>query len=402
MQKKRKQYYLIGTVIMLLLSIICSLIFVQGNMNRIAEKKHFESVYLDTSIDYIVPGPSPEQVAELENDDSNGIYSVTPYYETITASVINGSPTGGTTILLPHAEKTVFTPYGSSRIVQGEKNVTTGCAIADQEFVDRFHCKVGDSVIINILGKDFIYKLTSISATNTYYSDGTIALVLTKEDADFLVENGLRYSAAYISASDLDVCEQFLTTEYKPLSRLRERSEFEDEDTYNRHLANFNEADWSKEVTNCQANYETLSVKYDNVQTSMWVNILIMIALIAIIIIGFNVFLLTNDTIKGFMKSFLIKKSGTKDEIKSFYKSSIILDCAVFALTFIVLYIIIASSAKLNAWGIQIFNLIIPIAAAIISSIIMIICSERYVENHYRVKIKKMEDETEEIQVEVS
>ena len=48
------------------------------------------------------------------------------------------------------------------------------------------------------------------------------------------------------------------------------------EDVYNQHLQNFNDADWSKEITNCQENYKVLSVKYENVQTGIWTNIIIM------------------------------------------------------------------------------------------------------------------------------
>ena len=91
MKKKRNQcYLLLGTIIMLLVAYLCSLLFVKGNLEQTARKSSFESIYANTTIDYIVPGPSYSQVDELENTSGNGINTVTPYYETTTSVEIGG------------------------------------------------------------------------------------------------------------------------------------------------------------------------------------------------------------------------------------------------------------------------------------------------------------------------
>lgn len=59
----------------------------------------------------------------------------------------------------------------------------------------------------------------------------------------------LLYSGAYISASDRSQCEYYLRTEYKPLGRLKDRSEFDTEEAYLRHYENFMSASYSNELT---------------------------------------------------------------------------------------------------------------------------------------------------------
>ena len=190
-------------------------------------------------------------------------------------------------------------------------------------------------------------------------------------------------------------------SEYKPLSRLKDRAEFDSEEVYNQHVQNFNEADWSKEITNCQENYKALSVKYENVEESIWRNIVIMAVIIAVVIIVFNAILLTNGGIKGFMKALLVKKSGTKDDIKAFYKQGISANVIVFCLACAGMYIFLAHQARVSLLGLQSMNCIIPIVTAIIFSVIMIGISRGYIEKHYKVKIVKRKDSTEEVQVEV-
>ena len=226
-------------------------------------------------------------------------------------------------------------------------------------------------------------------------------MILTEDVAHQFEEAGIKYSAAYISADDAAACEAYLYSEYKPLSRLKDRSEFDSEDVYNQHLQNFNDADWSKEITNCQENYKVLSVKYENVQTGIWTNIIIMAIIVGLVIIVFNAVLLTNSDMKSFMKAFLVKKSGTKEAVKAFYKSGITANAVVFCVACASLYVLLATRAHISLLDLQALNCIVPMLTAIIVSAIMIGVSGRYVEKHYKVKVIKKKDSTEEVQVEV-
>ena len=402
MKKKRNQcYLLLGTLIMLLVACLCSFVFVKGNLEQAAKKNSFESIYVNTTIDYIVPGPSNSQIDELESTEGNGIKAVTPYYETATAIEINGRSVNGTSIIFPFAEKMQYTPYGSARITNGATDLKGGDAIVDQAYLDKVGCGIGDNVSINIGDREHTFKITSVAETNTYYNNGTIALILTDDVARQFDEAGIKYSAAYISADDVAACEAYLYSKYKPLSRLKDPSEFDSEDVYNQHLQNFNDADWSKEITNCQENYKVLSVKYDNVQTGIWTNIIIMAIIVGIVIIVFNAVLLTNSEMKSFMKAFLVKKSGTKDAVKAFYKSGITANAIVFCIASAALYIFLATQAHISLLDLQVLNCIVPMLTAIIVSVIMAGVCRGYVEKHYKVRVIKKKDLTEEVQVEV-
>lgn len=402
MKKKRNQcYLLLGTIIMLLVACLCSLVFVKGNLEQAAKKNSFESIYVNTTIDYIVPGPSNSQIDELESTEGNGIKAVTPYYETTTAIDINGRSVNGTSILFPFTEKMNYTPYGSARITNGATELKGGDAVVDQAYHDKVGCGIGDNVSISIGDREYTFKITSVAETNTYYNNGTIALILTEDVVHQFEEAGIKYSAAYISADDAAACEAYLYSEYKPLSRLKDRSEFDSEDVYNQHLQNFNNADWSKEITNCQENYKVLSVKYENVQTGIWTNIIIMAIIVGLVIIVFNAVLLMNSDMKSFMKAFLVKKSGTKEAVKAFYKSGITTNAIVFCIACAALYVLLATRAHISLLDLQALNCIVPMLTAIIVSAIMIGVSGRYVEKHYKVKVIKKKDLTEEVQVEV-
>ena len=402
MKKKRNRcYLLLGTIIMLFVSCFCSFVFVKGNLEQAAKKNSFESIYVNTTIDYIVPGPSNSQIDELESTDGNGIKAVTPYYETTTAIDINGRTVNGTSIIFPFAEKMNYTPYGFARITSGAKDLKGGEAVVDKAYLDKVGCGIGDSVLISIGDQEYTFRITSVAETNTYYNNGTIALILKEDVSHQIEEAGIKYSAAYIAADDVAACEEYLYSEYKPLSRLKDRSEFDSEDVYNQHLKNFNDADWSKEITNCQENYKVLSVKYENVQMGIWINIIIMAIIVGLVVIVFNSVLLTNNEMKSFMKAFLVKKSGTKDAVKDFYKTGIIANMIVFCIASLALYIFLAEQAHVSLLDFQIVNYAVPVLTAIIISIIMIGVSAGYVEKHYKVRVLKKKDSTEEVQVEV-
>ena len=215
MKKKHIQcYLLLGTFILLLVACLCSFVFVKRNLEQVAKKNSFESIYANTTIDYIVPGPSNSQIDELESTEGNGIKTVTPYYETATAIEINGRSVNGTSIIFPFAEKMQYTPYGSARITNGATELKGGDAIVDQAYLDKVGCGIGDNVSINIGDREYTFKITSVAETNTYYNNGTIALILTEDVVHQFEEAGIKYSAAYISADDAAACEAYLSVRH--------------------------------------------------------------------------------------------------------------------------------------------------------------------------------------------
>ena len=73
----------------------------------------------------------------------------------------------------------------------------------------------------------------------------------------------------------------------------------------------------------------------------------------------------------------------------------------MFCIACVILYVFLAKQAHVSLLSIQALNCIIPILTAVIVSMIMIGISSGYVEKHYKVKVIKKKDSTEEVQVEV-
>lgn len=396
MKKKHVKCYLFfGNVIVLVLALLCAFTLINENVRQAASKNEFESIYTKTKIDFIIPSPSDSQVEDLEGNQ--GIKAITPYYETSSSVSIDGNRASGTTMLLPDPDKIAYTPYCETRIIKGEKNPTQGCAIVDRLFAENNKCSIGDTVSITIRDQEYIYTISSISEDNTYFNDGSVALILNDNDVEQFKKIGITYSAAYVSADNIDLCKNYLTSEYKPMGRLKDRADFDNEDAYNQHVQNFNEADWSKEITNCNANYKELSVKYQNTQSAMFANIAIMSVLVLIACITFNAILLKRDSMRQFIKNILVKKSGTKADVKKFYKSGILLNEIVFIIAMLVLNALVLQKNNFNIVNIQMINSFIPIFISIVASAIMTAVSTNYVEKHYKIKTVKRDNKTETV-----
>ncbi len=380
-----KSYFLIGTLIVIILALIAGFAFVQNNIKQMEQKRVFESIYNDTRIDFIIPSPADSQISELEANDA--IKSVTPYYETATAAQINGVAANGTTLMFPYQDKMEQTPYCKARIIQGEKQNGVGNAIVDRAFADNNHCKVGDQIQLTLNNASLEYIVTAVAETNTYYNGGTVAFILTESDALGLLSHDARYSAAYVEAANITACKTFLEKEYKPLGRLKNKADFSSEDAYNQHVKNFSEADWSKEITNCAANFDSLRVKYANVDNASRTNLIIAAVIIALGIIIFNAVIIKSGSLQKTMREVILKKSGTKKNLMAFFARGIVLNLITFAALYAGLYILIA---KNNGTAIMDYfiQLIIPISSALFASIIMMISAKIHVESAFSTKKK--------------
>ncbi len=384
MKKKWYQnYLLIGTLVVIVIALVCSFAFTQSNIRQLEQKHVFESIYKDTKIDFIIPSPADNQIGELESN--NAIKSVTPYYETATKATINGAAASGTTLMFPYEGKMEQTPYCQTRVIAGDKQYGVGDAVIDRAYAEKNGCKVGDKVQLTLGGSTVEYTIAAIAETNTYYNDGTVAFVLKKADAEGLTTRDTRYSAAYVEAADKAACKTFLEHEYKPLGRLKNKADFSSEEAYNQHVQNFNDADWSKEITNCEANYNSLKVKYANVESSATVNLIIAAVIVALAIIIFNVVVIQNGTLKKIMREVLVKKNGTKKDLAAFFSHGIILNLIEFVVLYCGLYFLIVKSngaAFLNYY----LQAIIPVGVAVIASITMMASAKAHVEKTFTTK----------------
>lgn len=174
--------------------------------------------------------------------------------------------------------------------------------------------------------------------------------------------------------------------DYKPFGRLKDKEDFKSEDTYNEHLENFSNADWSKEITLCSENYETLSVKYQNVPSSILRNTLIYAMIVFVVFCVFNSVLLKNDTLRSYFTVYIVKGNGTKDRIYRFYRNGIVWNVIVFIVANAICCVFWMQDAVLSNPLDGVLGVLIPTAVAVIVSIIMLPVSRKNINKHYSAK----------------
>lgn len=257
------------------------------------------------------------------------------------------------------------------------EEVQSGTAVIDKMFAETNGCVIGDTITISIDNTAYKFTVVGISENNTYCSDGSVALFLSSEDATVFETIGIKYSAAYIKATDLSKCKNYLLKDYKPFGRLKDKEDFKSEDTYNEHLENFSNADWSKEITLCSENYETLSVKYQNVPSSILRNTLIYAIIVFVVFCVFNSVMLKNDTLRSYFKMYIVKGNGTKDRIYRFYRNGIVWNVIVFIVANAICCAFWMQDAVLSNPLDGVLGVLIPTAVAVIVSIIMLPVSRK-------------------------
>lgn len=379
-----KYYLLIGLIFVILLSISGSYAFTSRSIYKAAEKHTFESVYLNTDIDFIIPSPSIEQISEIEG--TNGIAYVTPYYETNTDVMIEGAKCKGSAIILIDDNKISHTPYNSDRIISGDVLANGGTAVVDYLYAKNNNCKVGELVEFTVLGNDMVFEIVGITETNTYYKDGTIAFLFNEEQKNFILDAKFNYSAAYVCSTDKAICKNYLVKEYKPLGRLKSIDDFDDATVYEQHVKNFNDADWSQEITICNDNYEALKVTYDNTESSIMTNSFIYAIVAGVTVLVMNVAFLINGSVRKVFQNILVKKGGSLTGIKKFYVSGIVFHVVVFIVLNSYLYYKFVMDTVLGLFDKQIIALVIPAASVTIVSIFMMMISLIFINTNYKVK----------------
>lgn len=388
MKKKwRKSYLLLGLLIFLVLALIGNFAFINNTINQFESKHTFESIYIDSKIDFIIPSPSSTQVEDIGS--KNGIAKISPYYETTTALYCNDVQQKGTTILIPRSTGVEGTPYCSSRIIRGAIGQNGSFAIIDKKYAEKNDLVIGDLLSITIQGERFDFEITGISEENTYCNEGSTALIMDSDVEQFFAEKGITYSAAYVEASNHEVCKNFLLQEYKPLGRLKNQSEFDNIEAYEQHVKNFNDADWSKEITDCHSNYDMLSVKYNNVESTAWINTGIYSTLIFIATIVYFTVLLKSEENNKYFRECIVKKSVTKEDVIGFYRSGIVTDIVLFVIMSAGLFVALMFTNNVSLPIKYIPFGVVPVMVSIVASLIMIAASKKYVNNHYKVKPQK-------------
>ena len=309
MGKIWKRIFLVcGSLVFIAVALLGTFAFSNDSIDALQEKYSFDSQYLNSNIDFIIPSPKDSQISEMENDETLGIKAVNPfYYAEMDLQTDNNKNISANVLMFAYSSKMEYTPYNSNRIIKGKTTFATGDAIVDYTLHKEKGCNIGDTLSLTVSGIRMDFEVVAISETNLSYDHGSVAFVLSQDTNANLIENGVNYSSAFVAVDNLASCETYLLTNYKPLGRLKDASSFDSEETYNKHVENFNNADWSKEITNISRNYDTLAVKYENLDNAATRNIIIVSILIGLSVIAFQAIVLLLPGIKQSVNKYIVK-----------------------------------------------------------------------------------------------
>lgn len=380
-----KIYLLFSSIVCFFVCLICSLSFFNLSISSEKTKYNFESIYQNTTIDFVIPAPSFEQTANLDNKSEYGIKYVTPYYSTSTNLTINNKSEKANVLIFDDANKIEQTPYCKKRLLSGSHSKEESFAIAGKDFCKKYECNAGNTVSLTIDNVVITCKISGMAEKNTLMNNPAIALFIPNSLSKQLADKKIRYSGAYVESSDQTVCYNYLCNDYKPLSRLKDISEFNGNvDAYNKHVEVFNETNWAPEITNMGANYNALKVKYDNIPNNNIRNTIISSFLFFAAVFAFNLIILLIPSEKKFFKEGIAKKAVTQKNIKSHYLFGDLFQFVITLLVFLLSnLIVVLISDSLYIFANIALYMFMPLAGMVIALLAIVIVDLIFIKKTY-------------------
>ena len=264
-------------------AIISSLLFAFPFIIQRANNYNSQSMYKNTDIDFIVPEPSFDQVKDLPG--TNGIDSVFPFYLTKTPVNVNGESRTTTVLLSDQFQCVDFTMYNNRRLINKSEQIYDNPILVDRQFCNDTSAEIGDTISMSIDGNDVEFRIYAIYETNTVYDGGAILAQISTEQKEAIQQKSSNngYSGMYVFANDYGVCKSYLSSEYRPLGRLRSRDQFEDDDKYQIHYDAIMSSGYANEITDFRMKESGLEKK--NSPVMIWVGAIFSF----IVIIAFNI-----------------------------------------------------------------------------------------------------------------
>lgn len=238
-----------------------ALLFVFPYISRKASDYNAQSIYKNSDVDFVAPEPSFDQVRKLPG--SNGIKSIFPFYLTKTEVSVNGKTRTTTVLLSDDLNNHESTMYNDKRIIEKLSSDVEKPILVDWEFCHDTGAKLGDAVTFSLGETNVEYVISSVYETNTIYDGGAILAGITDDQKQLIMNNSKNsgYSSMYITASNYQKCQSYLTTEYRPLGRLKDKSQFSDEKQYQTHYDAIMSSGFANEITDFRVRESSFNKK---------------------------------------------------------------------------------------------------------------------------------------------
>lgn len=318
------------------IALIAAFLFVSPFVSEKAKNYNSQSVYKNTDIDFIMPEPSYDQVKELPGN--NGIDKVFPFFLTKTSVKVGGSSRTTTVLLSDSFENIDKTMYNSKRLIKESDSKYDDPILVDWQFCKDTSADIGDTVSFTIGGETKEYKIAAIYETNSIYEGGAVLAQISTELKDKIAHNSQNngYSGAYISASDHSTCQSYLTKEYRPLGRLKDRDQFDSDEQYKVHYDAIMSSGYANEITDFRVKENSLDKEASSIM--IWIGA----ALSCILVIGYNIVMSKRGCEKRFFSTNSIPKGRN---VKPYYIISFVFELLLFAAAYAAALICIISFA---------------------------------------------------------
>lgn len=360
------RHRLLLTIILCVASaMVVGLLFAFPHITQQASNYNAQSIYKNSNVDFIAPEPSYEQVSELTGN--HGIAKVFPFYLTKTQVTVNGASRTTTVLLSDQFQNVNITMYNEARTIEKSAADVSNPIFIDWQFSQDTGAKIGDTVSFSINGNIAEFQVYAIYETNSIYDGGAILAQITTEQADGIRSNSVNngYSGIYISADDYSACRTYLTTDYRPLGRLKNRESFDSDEQYQIHYDAIMSTGYANEITDFRVREN--DAESENNAMMVWIGAI----LAAVIVIAFNIAMKKRGCEKAYFTKICIPKG---QNVKPYYKTSFVFGSVLLVVLFTATLTMAVYTAKefIPKSAMDIKILAIP-AAIVVSEVISMI-----------------------------
>jgi len=356
---------LLTVVLCIVSAVVAGLLFASPYINQQASDYNSQSIYKYSEMDFIAPEPSYEQVTELSG--SNGVENVFPFFLTKTQVTVNGASRTTTVLLSDQFENVGITMYNDDRLVEKATSDLNNPIWVDWQFCYDTGAKVGDTVSFTMNGAVVEFSVAAIYETNTIYDGGAILAEISDEQVASIKSNSKNngYSGMYISADNYDTCRTYLTTDYRPLGRLKDRNSFDSDEQYQIHYDAIMSAGYANEITDFRVRETSVDVSGSDIM--IWLGAV----LTAVLSIAFNIVMRNRGCEKAYFTKHCVPKGlNIKPYYGTAFSVEIILHIVLFVGSLIVF--LLTAEAYIPKTAIDIKLLAIP-AATILAGVINLV-----------------------------
>ena len=233
--------------ISVILSLLFSFAFVFSSNNNYQKIQNENSIYLNSNIDYQIPNPSINQLNEIKT--KSFVDDVFGYY--LTKTTAKGSKSSKVNFLMSDMlDSLSITMFNDETEISSIAN-NDRFAYIDKICANKLDLNCGDDLAITIANNTIKYTVCAIYDNNTLFAEGTVIVDFSGEVKSIYESNtsSRGYSGAFIDASDEMECESFLKN-YIPEGRLKERSEFDSDESYEAYNDAIKSGKYFNEITN--------------------------------------------------------------------------------------------------------------------------------------------------------